>query len=124
MVLYTWLISFAEPPRSLLLIGYPMMIVASSLFYRKRFVVYTTVSCILGFLSLVLFFPHRTYEGIDIDEQFDMAVIQESYLGLDIDFFRYEYSGIFLTGMIVICLSLLSVIRRVRRLSVFSSTEA
>ncbi len=123
VVLYTWLISFAEPPRSLLLIGYPMMIVASSLFYRKRFVAYTTACCILGFISLVLFFPHRTYEGIDIDEQFRAAAIRDGYQGLDIDFFRYEYSGIFLTGMVVICLSLLSVIRRVRRLSVFSSDE-
>lgn len=123
VVLYTWLISFAEPPRSLLLIGYPMMIVASSLFYRKRFVVYTTVSCILGFLALVFLFPHRTYEGLDIDEQYRLAVIRDGYQGLDIDFFRYEYSCIFLAGMIVVCLSLLSVIRRVRRLSVFYGEE-
>ena len=121
VVLYTWLISFAEPPRSLLLIGYPMMIVASSLFYRSRFVIYTTICCITGFISLVFLFPRRTYEGLDIDEQFQGAKIQPDYVGLDIDFFRYEYAGIFLSGMLVICLTLLSVIRRIRRLSLFSA---
>jgi eukaryotic-like serine/threonine-protein kinase len=123
VVLYTWLISFAEPPRSLLLIGYPMMIVASSLYYRKRFVIFTTISCILGFMSLVLIFPHKTYEGFDIDTRYQTAAIAEAYQGLDIDFFRHEYSAIFLTGLVVISLSLLSVIRRVRRLSLFDGDE-
>ena len=123
VVLYTWLISFAEPPRSLLLIGYPMMIVASSLYYRKRFVVYTTICCMLGFLSLVCLFPHKTYEGIDIDEQYQTVAIAQAYQGLDIDFFRYEYSAIFLTGLVVISLCLLSIIRRVRRLSLFYGDE-
>lgn len=123
VLIYTWLISFAESPRSLLLIGYPMMIVASSLYYRKRFVIYTTVCCILGFLSLILFFPHKIYAGIDIDEQYQQVEISPAYQGLDIDFFRYEYSAIFLTGLVVISLSLLSVIRRVRRLSTFYGDE-
>lgn len=123
VLLYTWLISFAESPRSLLLIGYPMMIVASSLFYRKRFVIYTTVCCILGYLSLVLLFPHKTYAGFDIDPQYQRVEITKAYQGLDIDFFRYEYSAIFLTGLIVIGLCLLSLIRRVRRLSAFSADE-
>jgi eukaryotic-like serine/threonine-protein kinase len=123
VILYTWLIAFAEPPRSMLLVGYPMMIVASSLYYRRRFVIYATVCCILGFLSLVLLFPHKTYEGIDIDEQYQGAGILEPYRGLDIDFFRYEYCAIFLTGLVVISLCLLSVIRRVRRLSIYYSEE-
>jgi hypothetical protein len=123
VILYTWLISFAEPPRSLLLIGYPILVVASSMYYRKRFVIYTTICCILGYLSLVWLFPHKTYEGIDIDKQFEGVPISEAYQGLDIDFFRYEYSAIFLMGLVVISLSLLSVIRRVRRLSAFYGDE-
>jgi eukaryotic-like serine/threonine-protein kinase len=123
VVIYTWLISFAEPPRSLLLIGYPMMIVASSLFYRRRFVIFTTSCCIVGYLALVTLFPRRVYSGMDIDEQYQHAPIVPLYQGLDIDFFRYEYSAIFIAGLVVISLSLLSVIRRIRRLSLFYGEE-
>ncbi len=37
VILFTWLVYNAESPRTLLLIGYPMMIGASALFYRTRF---------------------------------------------------------------------------------------
>ena len=51
-VIYTWLIAFADPPHSLLLIGYPMMIVASGLFFQRRFVIAMTSLSVVGFLVL------------------------------------------------------------------------
>jgi hypothetical protein len=48
----SWLIATAGPPRSLLLVAYPLMITASALFYRTRFVILMTTACILAFLVL------------------------------------------------------------------------
>lgn len=92
--IYTTLITFAAEPRSVLLVGYPMMIVASSLFYQRRFVFTTTVLSCLGFVILGLLFPKS-------------------------DFPKWDFSLIFLCGLAVICLCLLSIIRRVRGLSRF-----
>lgn len=99
VTLYTTLIAFADPPRSMLLIGYPMMIVASSLFYRKRFVVFMTVLCMAGFLVLGLLAPRE-------------------------DFVKPDFCAIFLCGLIVIGLSLLAIIRRVRGMSFFYEDSA
>ncbi|HBE69230.1 MAG TPA: serine/threonine protein kinase [Planctomycetaceae bacterium] len=96
--IYTTLIAFAAPPRSMLLIGYPMMIVASSLFYRKRFLVYMTTVCIIGFLMLAWLAPLE-------------------------DFVKYDFAAIFIAGLVVICFTLLSTIRRVRSMSVFYDDE-
>lgn len=96
--IYTTLIAFAAPPRSMLLIGYPMMIVASSLFYRKRFLVYMTTVCIVGFLMLAWLAPME-------------------------DFVKFDFAAIFIAGLIVICFTLLSTIRRVRSMSVFYDDE-
>ena len=92
--IYTTLIAFADSPRSMLLIGYPMMIVASSLFYQRRFLVTTTLLSIAGFLVLASVFPKD-------------------------DFVKPDFAAIFLTGLIVISLCLFAVIRRVRGLSRF-----
>lgn len=92
--IYTTLITFAGEPRSVLLIGYPMMIVASSLFYQRRFVFTTTVLSCVGFAVLGVLFPKS-------------------------DFPKWDFSLIFLCGLAVICLCLLSIIRRVRGLSRF-----
>lgn len=92
--LYTTLIAFAAPPRSMLLIGYPMMVVASALFYQRRFTVTKTALCILGFLILSWQFPKD-------------------------DFVKPDFAAIFVSGLLVICLCMLSVINRVRGLSRF-----
>ncbi|MEM8732803.1 MAG: serine/threonine-protein kinase [Planctomycetota bacterium] len=92
--LYTTLITFAGPPRSMLLIGYPMMIVGSGLFYQRRFTVTKTVLCIVGFSVLAWQFPKD-------------------------DFVKPDFSAIFLTGLIVICLCTITMINRIRGLSRF-----
>jgi eukaryotic-like serine/threonine-protein kinase len=94
VVLYTALIAFAAPPIGLLLIGYPMMIVASSLFYRVSFVIYTTVLCIIGFMFLVW--------------------LQVS------DVAKLDFCAIFVSGLVVICITLLAMIRRVRGMAAYS----
>ena len=94
VTIYTTLVTFAASPRSMLLIGYPMLIVASSLFYRKRFVMFTTAVCICGFLMLEFFVP------------------------LD-DVVKLDFIAIFISGLGLINLALLSTIRRVRSMSVF-----
>lgn len=92
VVIYTTLIYIASPTRGLLLIGYPMMIAASGLFYRTRFVVFVTAMCILGFLAL-----WATVE----DSMYDHA----------------EFCLIYLTGLVVLGLCTFSMIRRVRGLA-------
>lgn len=94
VTIYTTLITFADPPRSMLLIGYPMMVVASSLFFQHRYVGLTTGLSILGFLLLGWQFPKD-------------------------DFVRADFSAIFASGLIVICLCMLAMIRRIRGLSIF-----
>ncbi len=94
VLIYTTLIAFADPPRSMLLIGYPMLIVASSLFYRRRFVIYMTSVCAVGFLMLGWLVPRD-------------------------DFVKPDFSAIFLMGLAVIGLTLMSTIRRIRGLSLY-----
>ncbi|MCR9295008.1 MAG: serine/threonine protein kinase [bacterium] len=94
VLVYTTLIGFARPPKSMLLIGYPMMIVASSLFYQRRYTVSNTIMCILGFSVLAWLFP---------DELLD----------------RWDFGAIFVCGMVVICLSMLAMIHRIRGMSRF-----
>jgi len=45
----------ADPPEPLgpLLIGYPLLIVASGLFFRVRLVTFMTVTCLLSYTALV-----------------------------------------------------------------------
>ncbi len=92
VAIYTTLIYFADPPRGLLLIGYPMMIVASGLFYRMRFVIFVTLMCIAGFLSLLAF----------VDDEMSN---------------RADFCVIYISGLIVLGLCLLSMIRRIRGLA-------
>jgi serine/threonine-protein kinase len=94
IVLYTSLLLFADPPRGPLLIGYPMLIVASALFYRRTFVLFTTTGCTLGFLVLVC-------------------------LSGQTDFTKPDFAAIFITGMAVIGLMLSAMIRRIRALCTY-----
>lgn len=94
VILSTWLITNAESPRTLLLIGYPMMIAASALFYRTRFVIYMTLICVIGFLFLKLFTDDPSLARID-------------------------FSAIFVSGLLVIGLTMHSMIQRLRGMSQF-----
>jgi eukaryotic-like serine/threonine-protein kinase len=94
IVLYTSLLLFADPPRGPLLVGYPMLICASALFYRRTFVVFMTSGCALGFLALVL-------------------------LSGKPDFIKPDFIAIFLSGLVVIGLILSTMIRRIRALCAY-----
>jgi len=96
IVIYTTLIYFAETPRALLLIGYPMMIAASGLFYRVRFVVFVTAMCIVGFMIL-------------------LATVTDTLTQ------RPEFCVIYVSGLLVLALCLISMIRRVRGLADYSA---
>lgn len=98
VILFTWLVTNAESPRTLLLIGYPMMVAASALFYRTRFVIYMTSICVVGFLFL-------------------------KFITDDPSFARIDFSAIFVSGLLVIGLTMHSMIRRVRGLSQFYEGE-
>ncbi len=99
VVIYTWLIAFASPPRSLLLIGYPMMVVASGLFFQRRFVIAMTLLCIAAFC--ILGWP----------------------LGLEDFAEKPDFSAIFVCGLVVIGLCMLATINRIRGLSRFYHQE-
>lgn len=92
VLIYTVLLYHADSPRTLLLIGYPMMIAASGLFYRARFVVFVTGLCLAGFLFLC------------------MSVLDPSTIRLD-------FVAIYMMGLVVLGLCLVSMIRRIRGLS-------
>jgi eukaryotic-like serine/threonine-protein kinase len=92
VVVYTTLIFIADPPRALLLIGYPMMIAASGLLYRVRFVVFVTAMCIAGFTIL-------------------LATVNDSLAE------KPEFCVIYTSGLVVLALCLISMIRRVRGLA-------
>jgi serine/threonine-protein kinase len=94
IVLYTSLLLFADPPRGPLLIGYPMLICASALFYRRTYVIFMTSGCAVGFLMLVL-------------------------LSGNPDFSKPDFVAIFITGMAVIGLILSTMIRRIRALCAY-----
>ncbi len=99
VLIYTTLIYIAETPRALLLVGYPMMIAASGLYYRARFVVFVTTLCIAGFLLLLATVPESLAE-------------------------KPEYCIIYISGLIVLALCLIAMIRRVRGLAdYFASTQ-
>ncbi len=91
IVLYTSLLIFADPPRGPLLIGYPMLVCASALFYRRSFVLFMTTGCSVGFLVLVLLSGHN-------------------------DFTKPDFVAIFLSGLAVMGLILTAMIRRIRAL--------
>jgi hypothetical protein len=94
IVLYTSLLLFADPPRGPLLVGYPMLICASALFYRRTYVIFMTSGCAVGFLMLVL-------------------------LSGNPDFTKPDFVAIFITGMAVIGLILSTMIRRIRALCAY-----
>jgi len=94
VIVYTTLIYIAEPPRGLLLIGYPMMIATSGLLYRVRFVVFVTAMCITGFMVL-------------------LATVNDSLTQ------QPEFCVIYISGLAVLALCLISMIRRVRGLADF-----
>lgn len=94
IVLYTSLLLFADPPRGPLLVGYPMLICASALFYRRTFVIFMSSGCGLGFLTLV-------------------------FLSSNPDFSKPDFVAIFLTGLAVIGLILSTMIRRIRALCAY-----
>jgi len=58
--LLTGLLVLADSPLGILLIGYPMLIVAAGLFFYVRLVLFTTVLSILAFAVLVLLRPELT----------------------------------------------------------------
>ncbi len=97
VLILTGMMWLAQPPRSLLLIGYPMMMVASSLFYRRRFVTVTAALCIASFLFLSWQFSEE-------------------------EFVRRDFNAIFITGLLIIWLCLITMIHRMRGLSRFYET--
>jgi hypothetical protein len=90
------LIAKADAPRGLLLIAYPMMIVASALFYRTRMVMGMTLLCVVGFSLL-------------------------AWLTEDSSLDRIDFQAIFVTGLAVLGLTLSSMIGRIR--NVFSMSR-
>ena len=87
----SWLIATAGPPRSLLLVAYPLMITASALFYQTRFVILMTTACILAFLVLT---------GLIEDPSFE----------------RGSFRILFVCFLAIQCLTLTSLIFKVRNL--------
>lgn len=87
----SWLIATAGPPRSLLLVAYPLIITASALFYRTRFVILMTTACILAFLVLT---------GLIEDPSFE----------------RGSFRVLFVCFLAIQCLTLTSLIFKVRNL--------
>ena len=54
VLLFTAILYMAEPPRGPLLIGYPLLVTASGLFFRVRFVAFTTVISVAASFVLVV----------------------------------------------------------------------
>ncbi len=98
VIIFTTLIYIAAPPRGLLLVGYPMMIAASGLFYRTRFVVFVTTMCILGFCFLC-------------------ATVDDSLTE------RPEFGIIYISGLVVLGSCLISMIRRIRGFADYFARE-
>ena len=92
IAIYTLLIYLADSPRGLLLIGYPMMICASGLFYRAGYVALATALSIVGFAALFVTVTDP------ISSRIDCAVI-------------------YVSGLAVLGLCLVSMIHRVRSLT-------
>lgn len=94
IVLYTSLLFVADQPRGLLLIGYPMLVCASGLFYRRSYVAFMTTGCTIGFLVLAWTFRSAEFSKID-------------------------FQAIFISGLAVIGLILSTMIRRIRALCTY-----
>lgn len=94
IVLYTSLLFVADQPRGLLLIGYPMLVCASGLFYRRSYVAFMTTGCSIGFLVLAWTFRSAEFSKID-------------------------FQAIFISGLAVIGLILSTMIRRIRALCTY-----
>lgn len=87
----TTLIALADPPRGLLTMTYPLLIVASGLFYRVSWVAFMTTVCIVGFLGLVSLAPEP-------------------------EFARVDFCAMFVLGLLTMGMAVASIIRRVRGL--------
>jgi serine/threonine-protein kinase len=85
----TALIANAEAPRSLLLIAYPLMVVASALFYRTLYLTIMTIACVIGFFVL-------------------------AYTVDDPSMARRDFQLIYLTSLAVLGLTLNAIISRIR----------
>jgi len=85
------LIANAQAPRGLLLVAYPLMITVSALFYRTRFVLLMTIACIVAFVILT-----QTLSDLSMD--------------------RSDFRVIFVSLLLVQCLTLTSLIFKVRNL--------
>lgn len=85
------LIANAQAPRGLLLVAYPLMITVSALFYRTRFVLLMTIACIVAFVILT-----QTLSDPSMD--------------------RSDFRVIFVSLLLVQCLTLTSLIFKVRNL--------
>jgi len=92
IAIYTLLIYLAETPRGLLLIGYPLMICATGLFYRTRYVVFATTLSLLGFISLL-------------------------YTVNDPICSRIDFALIYVAGICLVGFCMISMIQRVRSLT-------
>ena len=93
IAVYTLLLGLADPPRGLLLIGYPMMICASAMFYQVRHTVIATLLSMVGFLVLC---ARVTPDPINS---------------------RLDFVEIYLSGLAVLGLCQVSLIHRVRSLT-------
>lgn len=94
IIIFTALMFVADSPRGLLMVGYPMMIAASGLFYRVRFVVFMTITCNLAMLLLV-------------------SLIDDPMTN------RIDFLAIYFIGITVLGLCVMTMIRRIRGLSRF-----
>ena len=92
IAVYTLLIYLADSPRGLLLIGYPMMICISGMFYRVHYTVIATLLSIIGFLVLC-------------------ATVTDPINS------RSDFVEIYLSGLAILGLCLVSMIHRVRSLT-------
>lgn len=92
----TTLIANAQSPRSLLLVAYPLMITVSGLFYQTRFVLLMTIGCMIAFLLLSMSLDDPSMKRID---------------------FRW----IFISVIGVQCVTLVSLISKVRNLFSYRS---
>lgn len=99
VTIFTMLMFLADPPRGLLLVGYPVLIAASGLFYRVRFVVYMICVCSASMLLLA-------------------TMIDDDPLTK-----RTDFIGIYLSCLIIVGLCVISMIRRVRGLSRYCGAD-
>ncbi len=97
IAIYTLLLYLADPPRGLLLIGYPLMICATGLFYRVRYVIFATALSLIGFTTLLALVVDP------INSRVDCALI-------------------YFTGICLLGFCLISMIQRVRSLTDYYQT--